>query len=195
MCNFTRRTILKSILLLSTFFFISCGQDLPLQTESPRQIVTSDSAFSAGDSNDRDSVARTGTSANSSTEDAPSEVALTFINSYVENCNKRKEATGITEWVSSSDLVTQKFKNEFKRVVDEAYQEDPELGLDADPIFDAQDYPDKFVLDSEEGVYLTARGKDWPEFKLKMKVEKATDKWLVDGCGIINIPSDRRIVR
>lgn len=60
-----------------------------------------------------------------------------------------------------------------KRIIDLAYKQDPELGLDRDPIFDAQDCPDKgFELDSfdEKTNYLTVKGKNWPEFKLTMEV-------------------------
>jgi len=72
------------------------------------------------------------------------------------------------------------------------------MGLGADPIFDAQDYPSKgFELESidETTNYLTMKGKDWSEFKLTMKVVEENGKWLVDGCGIVNIPKDKRAAR
>ncbi len=117
--------------------------------------------------------------------------ALLFINSYIDNCNKGKESIGMIEWVDSSELATQSFKNELKRIMTEAYEFDPELGLDGDPILDAQDYPDKgFELDSYDAKtnYVVVRGIDWQNFKLKIKMIKANNNWLVDGCGMINIP-------
>jgi hypothetical protein len=39
------------------------------------------------------------------------------------------------------------------------------------------------------------RGKDWKEFILVLKVVSQNDKWLVDGAGIINIPTDKRAER
>jgi hypothetical protein len=41
---------------------------------------------------------------------------------------------------------------------------------------------------------LTIR-KDWTEFKLTMKVIEENGNWLVDGCGIVNIPQDKRAER
>lgn len=126
------------------------------------------------------------------------ENALLFINSYVDNCNKMKESIGIVEWANSNKLTTQSFKTELKRIMDEAYKLEPEIGLDADPIFDAQDYPDKgFELDSLDYKtnYIVVKGKDWPDFKLTIKMIQYNNDWLVDGCGIINLPTDKRIAR
>ncbi|OON70084.1 hypothetical protein [Hymenobacter sp. CRA2] len=126
------------------------------------------------------------------------DVALKFINAYVNNCNKMKESVGVVEWVQSNNLATNRFKSEVKSIVDQAYKLDPEMGLDADPIFDAQDYPDQgFVLDSLDGKtnYVVVKGKDWPDFKLAIKVAPENNNWMVDGCGIINVPTDKRIAR
>ena len=42
------------------------------------------------------------------------ENALTFINSYVDNCNKMKESIEVVEWANSNKLTTQSFKAELK---------------------------------------------------------------------------------
>lgn len=126
------------------------------------------------------------------------EIALTFINGYVENVNKMNEAVGMIEWVNSNKLVTDGFKKELKRIVEKAYKDDPELGLEADPIFDAQDNPDKgFVIESldENLNYLTVKGIDWPDLKLTIKLKNENGVWLVDGCGVINIPIEKRAKR
>lgn len=128
----------------------------------------------------------------------PIEKALTFLNSYVDNCNKMKESTEVVEWVNLSMLTTNAFRTELKRVMDEAYKLEPEMGLDADPIFDAQDYPEKgFELDSFDSKtnYVVVKGKNRPDFKLTLKMVFENNDWLVDGCGIINIPIDKRIAR
>lgn len=126
------------------------------------------------------------------------ENALAFINSYVDNCNKMKESVGVVEWTNSNKLTTQSFKTKLKKIMDEAYKLEPKMGLDADPIFDAQDYPDKgfelYSLD-EKTNFVVVKGKDWPDFKLTIKMVKDNNNWLVDGCGIINIPNDKRIAR
>ncbi len=127
-----------------------------------------------------------------------SESALRFINEYIENCNKLKKAISIADWVETNQLVTESFKAELSRILAEAYKKDPELGLDFDPIFDAQDYPEKGVrlesIDESSG-YLVVQGIGWPQFRLRMKVKHLDGKWLVEGCGVINIPAAQRIER
>ncbi|MES2589987.1 MAG: hypothetical protein V4622_13495 [Bacteroidota bacterium] len=126
------------------------------------------------------------------------ECALTFINTYVDNSNKMNKSIEISDWVNSNSLTTKNFKTELKKIIDDAYEEDPELGLDFDPIFDAQDYPSEgFELESldKKTNYLTVRGKDWPEFKLTMKVINENGNCLVDGCGVVNIPDSKRASR
>jgi hypothetical protein len=131
-------------------------------------------------------------------KDATFENALTFINGYVDNCNKIQEAIGAIDWVNSNALATASFKTELKKMMDEATEKDPEMGLGADPLFDAQDYPEKgFELESfdEKTNYLTVKGKEWPDFKLTMKVIEENGNWLIDGCGMVNIPSDKKAKR
>ena len=82
--------------------------------------------------------------------------------------------------------------------MDCARKADPELGLDADPVLDAQDFPEKgFELnncDSTAG-YVSVKGKDWKDFFLVLKVVHENNQWLVDGVGIINISFDKRAKR
>lgn len=128
----------------------------------------------------------------------PIKTALTFLNSYVDNCNKMKESIGVIEWVDSNKLTTNRFKKELKRIMEDAYKIEPEIGLDADPIFDAQDYPDKgFELVSFDSTtnILLVKGKNWPEFKLTIRMVNENANWLVDGCGMVNIPNDKRVAR
>lgn len=121
--------------------------------------------------------------------------ALTFINDYVKNVNKMNKAVGILDWVNTNKLTTDGFKRELKRIIDEGYKNDPELGIDADPIFDAQDNPEMgFEIESfdEKTNYLIVKGIDWPDFKLTMKIKNENGDWLVDGCGMINIPNEKQ---
>jgi len=184
---------LKSIFLLSSILLISCRQVTSSETSLLRTLA--DSLPVVSQKNEHATVDETRPSETSNTQADQSVVALTFINSYADNTNRIKEAIGVTDWVNASNLVTQEFRDELKRILDQAYREDPELGLGVNAIFDAQDNPNKFVLESVEGEYLTLRGEDWPDFKLKMKVIKAADKWLVDGCGMINIPTEKRTAK
>lgn len=120
--------------------------------------------------------------------------ALSFINAYVENSNKLNKAVGMIDWVDANTLSTKAFKTKLKRIVDEAYKDDPELGLGFDPIVDAQDNPGAFEIEhfDEKTNYLQLKGKDWPEFKLTLRIAEENGIWLVDGCGIVNIPAAKR---
>lgn len=115
------------------------------------------------------------------------QVALNFIKGYIGS------GLSADEWVASCGMVTESFKAEYKRMVDRAWKEDPELGLGFDPIFDAQDYPDEgFELssyDEKEG-YVHLKWINFYEFELILKVVEEDGKWLVDGSGRINIPEE-----
>ncbi|MBD0403044.1 hypothetical protein [Flammeovirga sp. EKP202] len=76
-------------------------------------------------------------SSNSETTNDPTGIAIQFINDYVENCNS-KEKVEITNWVNNYPEVSLRFKEELKQLILEAEQNDPEIGLGFDPIFDAK---------------------------------------------------------
>lgn len=124
--------------------------------------------------------------------------ALNFINSYIADCNKMKKSVGYLNFVKSSTLTSNKFKTELQRIVNEAEKEDPEMGLDFDPIVDGQDYPDEgFELkhfDSKTNI-IVVKGKKWADFEVTMKVILDKKKWFVDGCGIVNIPKNKQSKR
>jgi len=125
-------------------------------------------------------------------------IALKFINDYTDYCNNLTDANIDSNWIYNNQLLTESFKNRYKALRESAFKQDPELGLDADPIFDAQDYPDKgFVIlksDNNTG-FVTVKGKNWKEFTVILKVVSQNGKWLVDGAGIINIPTDKQAKR
>ncbi|MBP1613806.1 MAG: hypothetical protein H6Q13_1254 [Bacteroidetes bacterium] len=125
-----------------------------------------------------------------------STIALKFINQYVIFCSQQTSPN--SKWIKNNKLLTEKFKSTYNILVDSAIKADPEIGLDFDPILDAQDYPDKgFELvkyDNKTG-FVTLKGKDWPDFILVMKIVNQGNKWLVDGSGVINIPENNRAKR
>lgn len=128
-------------------------------------------------------------------DNTPATIALAFINSYIADCNNINKSLGYAAFVDSSNLTTDDFKAKLKKIDDDAYREDPEMGLGFDPIIDAQDYPDKgFELESfdEKNNFIVVRGINWADFKITIKVVFKNNKWLIDGCGIINIPKDRQ---
>lgn len=124
--------------------------------------------------------------------------ALKFINGYISDLSNSNQEWNLVEWVESSDRVTKEFKESLKLMVEEAHKVDPIMGLGFDPIIDAQDYPmEGFELDSfdTDTHYLIVRGIDWPDFKVTMKLKEENGKWLVDGCGVVNIPNDMQMER
>lgn len=125
-------------------------------------------------------------------------VALNFINDYTKFCTKTDQRSIEAEWVKQNSLLTDSFKNRYKDLLDSAQKKDPELGLGSDPIFDAQDFPEKgfsILRVDTLNQYVTVVGNDWKEFELVLKVEQENNKWLVDGAGVINIPDDKRAKR
>ena|SRR5689334_17175517 len=125
-------------------------------------------------------------------------VALKFINDYTNFCTKADRRVTDSEWIKQNPLLTNNFKNRYEFLLDSAKMKDPELGLDSDPVFDAQDFPEKgfSILNIDTlNKYVTVSGNDWKEFELVLKLEQENNKWLVDGAGIINIPADKRAKR
>jgi hypothetical protein len=126
------------------------------------------------------------------------EIAVAFINSYVENANKMREAVEIREWVNSSELVTDNFKTELVNVINEAFEREPDYGLGFDLILDAQDFPEEgFLLSNYDSTLniATVTGKQWTSFVLNIKLTNQNDRTLVDGCGVLNIPEEQRAER
>lgn len=157
---------MKQIALLALLLLTSC-------TFSYKQSHVSESTYQTQDVETSDNEAVN--------------VALNFINAYI-NIEDSKN-----EWFASCDMVTTSLKEKFKKMIDDAWEEDPEMGLGYDPILDAQDYPDEgFELssyDEKEG-YIFLKGKNEEQFTVTIKVVKQNGKWLVDGSGHINIPKE-----
>lgn len=130
----------------------------------------------------------------SSSDDESYQAALDFINSYVESIDQLE----ILEFARNSSLATDKLKAQLEQIVILAWEENPRIGLLADPLFDAQDYPPKgFELhefNSETG-YVIAKGVEWEDFRVAMRVVSEDGHILVDGCGVVNMPEDKRAQR
>jgi hypothetical protein len=171
------------IYLLTCLIFLSCGQsaDKTAKTDnSEAKEITSQSGF----------VGQTIHS------ESDCDNALKFANGYVDNLNSGGNAVNLVEWVGSNQLVTETFKTELSRLLNEAYKKDSILGLGFDPIFDAQDYPDEgFEIETIDTIsnYIVLKGKDWNQFKIIIKLKYKDTDWFVDGSGIVNIPEDKQI--
>ena len=115
------------------------------------------------------------------------QVAEDVLNQYVWACNDSKEPE---EWVENQTLLTDDFKRDYKKMMEEAWKNDPELGLGFDPIFNAQDYSEKGYelssFDSKTGL-VVLQGVDYPDYKVKLLVKLVGNKCLVDGAGVIRM--------
>lgn len=129
-------------------------------------------------------------------QNSSEKIALEFINDYVIFCNDRNPELNLTEWISEQTNVSENFKIQLIKIISEAEKQDPELELGFDPIFNAQDYPENgFELEKSESKseFITVKGKNWNDFKLKIKMEQKNDEWLVNGIGTINMTENERI--
>jgi hypothetical protein len=125
-----------------------------------------------------------------------SEIAVKFLNDYVSFCDLKSSNKDFLKWIDDYPLLTSSFKKKYRKIVEDAEKNDPELGLDFDPILDAQDYPSGFVVKTiDQNGFLTLQGKDWQDFIVTVKLIYEGNKFLVDGSGIINIPKDKQARR
>ena len=175
------------VLITISFWIVSCGENSNNESKESNEPV--------GQSSTEVEVDLT---VNEALTVDKIDFVLEFINAYVENCNASEDFMEISDWVNSNTLVTAEFKSELAKMVAEANEEDPEMGLGFDPIFDAQDYPSKgFDIDSFDPetnlVYL--KGNEWEGFYVTVKIKKVNGEWLVDGCGAINLPEKDRAER
>lgn len=124
----------------------------------------------------------------------PETIGLNFINDYISNIGN----LGMVEFIEENPSTTMKFKKTLKKMVDDAEKEAPGYGLGFDPVLDAQDYPDKgFNLQSIDTIagYMRVVGRDWESFVVTIKLIKENNKWMIDGCGMVNIPIDKQSSR
>lgn len=126
--------------------------------------------------------------------------AKKFINDYIDHLQHSFKDKGPIErdqWVETNPQITTNFKSSYRAIIDKARKTDPVLGLNADPILDAQDYPDEGVVvdQCKEPDYVTLKGNKWKEFKIVVRVIRVKDVWMMEGAGIVNIPEDKQVSR
>lgn len=121
-------------------------------------------------------------------------VAIEFADSYANYCSNQQKKPDLMDWINDNQLVTENFKAALKQVID-ANAKSSEHAPGYDPIFAAHEHPQAgFAAEaSNESEFVVLLGKDWPDFKLTVKVVEENGEWLVDGCGIVNIPTVYRV--
>lgn len=128
------------------------------------------------------------TSRNLRNRDAAISTAVNFVNDYVTYNDSAGVRASPKDWLAAQPNVTEMFKQKLKEVVDAAQVQ--ESGLDADPILNAQDFPERgFEFDSSDSTakFIVVRAIGQPEFKVTVKVIGQQGKFWVDGCGVVNV--------
>lgn len=124
-------------------------------------------------------------------------VALKFINDYVLFCTKNRSVLNYPKWIKNNKIATDEFKALYIEMIDAATKDDEAVRLEFDPIFNAQDFPEKGFTLSQSGddEYITVKGKDQPAFKTVIKMKSVGGRWMVDGAGVVNIPRKKQVKR
>jgi len=117
-------------------------------------------------------------------------IALDFINEYTALCNDQNNESSLIEWVNKNPYVTEEFSSSHESILKAARERDSIFGLGFDPIFNAQDYPDKgFYVsnkDSTSGTVLL-KGIDWEEYELNVLLIKVNRVWKINQVGAVNV--------
>ena len=127
-----------------------------------------------------------------------SAVANDFMAEYIRYNNdvlNQKTTQTAAQWIQHNENVTGDFKKSYQELVARAEKQDPELGLDFDPILNAQDYPEQGfeIAQCEENlVTLVGKGKEWQNFKVAVEILNTERGWLINGAGVINIPKNKQ---
>lgn len=126
------------------------------------------------------------------------QVAVNFVNSYIDSLEKEKDHFEIRKWARNSALTTEDFNEKLDSMITDALKTEPEYGLGFDPILNAQDYPDRgfrlLTFDKATGL-VTVSGIEWDNFQIKVQLVWRNSKTLVDGCGAVNLREELRTVR
>jgi hypothetical protein len=126
------------------------------------------------------------------------QIAVDFINAYIDNLEKMGNGVEIRKWSRTSGLVTANFISDLENLITEAYEREPDYGLGFDPILDAQDYPDggfKLLNFDETSGLTTVIGMKDENFQINLLLINQNGQTLVDGCGVVNLKEEQRAKR
>lgn len=121
--------------------------------------------------------------------------ALSFINAYVADKGKLQGLGDIENWITGSPYVTDSYKAAISREI-RGIVERSEAMPKADIVFGTPHYPKEgFEVEStdEKSGNVVLKGKNRKDYKLVMKLDYVNGKWLVDGCGGINISDSQKM--
>jgi len=117
-----------------------------------------------------------------------------YYKEYLHKPSKGDSDQALIRWVNANPKLSDAFKKALRKAVLDARKEDPEMGLDSDPIVGGQDYPDKGfrakdVQITGDKAIVAMVGIDSPDFKIAVTLVRSANKWKIDAIGDINAPA------
>jgi hypothetical protein len=114
-----------------------------------------------------------------------------YYKEYLRKPPKGNSDEAIIRWVTSNSSISDEFKKVFRKTVIDARKKDPEMGLDSDPILNAQDHPEKGyrakkIQIAGDKAYVVMEGIDAPDFKISLDLVSINNQWKINGIGDIN---------
>ncbi|MRI63940.1 DUF3828 domain-containing protein [Ornithobacterium rhinotracheale] len=164
------KKIIFSLIVFSTIF--SCGKNK--KQESLQELQNTTNVLSE-----------------KNIETSAEKIALNFADSYTQFMRNDVDFSETKKWIEQNEEVTAAFKKSWIDMLEQAEKQNPEMGLDFDPIINAQDVPDdgfEVVSFDEKTNIVTLKAKDTTDFTLKLKMVNQNNRWLVDGSGVVNMP-------
>lgn len=125
-----------------------------------------------------------------------SALAVAFMDSYLELIDSRSEQP-VEDWLKEQPLAAPVLVEGYVAERERGLAVDPELGWGMDLLLDAQDSPDEGFepYRCEADGLLQLQGKDWPAFKLAVRLVDTAEGRKVGAAGRINLNEAERAPR
>lgn len=112
-----------------------------------------------------------------------------FINGYITQL-KKQSPSAMRIWILSNPNITEAFKVAYKKLIE------TNPAPDYDFVLDAQDVPEQSLEinsfhEEDRNFWLAPKNSTTPVLMAHLKL--VGGKWLVDGCGAVNIPKEKRV--
>ena len=119
-----------------------------------------------------------------------------YYKEYLHKPSKGNSDKALIRWVNANPNLSDAFKQALRKAVVDARKADPEMGLDSDPIINAQDFPEKGYRAKDIQVTgdiatVVMEGIDSPDFKISVQLVRSANKWKIDAIGDINSSARR----
>lgn len=113
-------------------------------------------------------------------------IAAKFVNDYVAFLKEDKSDVDLKNWIATKS-VTENFINAFNKTL-------ADTNSKFDPVINSEEIPEKGfqVISNDDQDYVTLQRVSNPSYTIKVKMVQVDGKWKVDGCGAVNIPTDKQ---